>query len=510
MHFSTRGYEDEHRHETSHGGTTSVSCAAGTEPGPPICDKDIERNLKNDVKHRSPTGLALARMQKHKLGMLGLYLVAVMGIAVIIVPVIVPISPDETRPWIGTQRPLFEHPDCSVDNAFTVGQAAETTRRAKASDELVYHVQKQQRVTYRVTMRRGRIHTIQSGAVSTNRLDLTTSGLEAYELMADGNQGRVLPGVLIQKGEEPPDGLFPPGERVLILDLASRANASRITVGLTAGTVLFITEENPGSENPAAAIGSITVRGEAVTRVVALSNGKRRELTVRHWFGTDELGRDLFVRVFYGGRISLLVGIVATMVSLLIGLAYGATAGYAGGKVDRVMMGIVDILYAIPFLFLVILLMVTFGRNIVMLFIALGAVQWLTMARIVRGQILSLKEMEFVEAARIGGESAFSVVFRQLVPHTLGPVIVYTTLTVPVIIMGESFLAFIGLQVQYQGASLDSWGALINSGVQSLGQNGENVWLLFFPSLAMVLTLFGLNSLGDGLRDCFDPKRSSY
>lgn len=466
--------------------------------------------MKRNLKHRSPAVLALARMRKHKLGMLGLYLVGLMCIAVVVIPWIVPISPDETRPWIGAQRPFYSHPDCSVDNEFNTGLPPETTRRAAACDRLVYEVRKQSTTSYRVTLRRGKVHTIKTGAVPTNRLDLTVDGFTAHEQLMDGSSGRELPPVEIVHGEAPPAGLFEPGNRVLILGISSSTSASRVVVDLSGGVVRSVTREDDISDAPPAELKSISIRGENVIRVTGITGAGSKVLDVKHWFGTDELGRDLFVRVFYGGRISMLIGIVATLVSLLIGLVYGAVAGYAGGRLDRIMMGIVDILYALPFLFLVILLMVTFGRNIIMLFIALGAVQWLTMARIVRGQVLSLKEMEFVEAARIGGESAFSIVFRQLIPHTLGPVIVYTTLTVPVIIMGESFLAFIGLQVQYQGASLDSWGALINRGVQSLGQNGENVWLLFFPSTAMVLTLFGLNSLGDALRDSFDPKRSSY
>ena len=170
------------------------------------------------------------------------------------------------------------------------------------------------------------------------------------------------------------------------------------------------------------------------------------------------------------------------------------------------MMSSVDILYAIPFMFLVIILMVSFGRSLILLFIALGAVQWLTMARIVRGQILSLKEMEFVEAAKMCGSGPLKIIFKHLLPHTIGPVIVYTSLTVPVVILEESFLAFIGLQVQFNGLSLDSWGTLIDNGVKALGGDGERIWLLIYPSIAMAVTLFGMNALGDGLRDIFDPK----
>ena len=233
-------------------------------------------------------------------------------------------------------------------------------------------------------------------------------------------------------------------------------------------------------------------------------------LEVSHLLGTDHLGRDLFVRIFYGGRISLMVGLVATLVSLLIGLIYGAISGFLGGLFDRCAMGVVDILYALPFVFLVILLMVSFGRNIYILFFALGCVQWLTMARIVRGQVLSLKQMPFVEAAQMSGSSNWQIISKHLIPHTLGPVVVYTTLTVPIVIMEESFLAFIGLQVETpDGKALDSWGALIHTGMNQLGTGGERSWMLIFPALAMVITLFALNCLGDGLRDCFDPKRTA-
>jgi oligopeptide transport system permease protein len=220
----------------------------------------------------------------------------------------------------------------------------------------------------------------------------------------------------------------------------------------------------------------------------------------QHWFGTDASGRDLFVRTAYGARISLMVGLVATFVSLVIGVFYGAVAGFASRRVDNFMMRIVDILYAMPFIFFVILLMVFFGRNILLIFIAIGAVEWLDMARIVRGQTLSIKRREYVEAARAFGVSSTTIIRRHIVPNAIGPVVVYATLTVPKVILLESFLSFLGLGVQ---EPMTSWGVLISEGARGME---EYPWQLAFPAGFMAATLFALNFIGDGIRDALDPK----
>ncbi len=219
-----------------------------------------------------------------------------------------------------------------------------------------------------------------------------------------------------------------------------------------------------------------------------------------HWFGTDAVGRDLFVRVLYGARVSLAVGLVATLVSLLIGVLYGATAGYLGGRIDNLMMRAVDILYSLPFIFFVIILMVLFDRSFILLFVAIGAVEWLTMARIVRGQTLSIKQKEFVEAARAGGVRPLGIILTHVVPNVVGPVVIYVTLTVPGVILTESFLSFLGLGIQ---EPLTSWGVLISDGAN---QMETAPWLLVFPAVFMAVTLFAFNFIGDGLRDALDPK----
>jgi oligopeptide transport system permease protein len=223
-------------------------------------------------------------------------------------------------------------------------------------------------------------------------------------------------------------------------------------------------------------------------------------LTTGHFFGTDQNGRDILARTLVGTRISLIVALVATAVSVVIGVCYGAIAGYLGGRVDAAMMRFVDIMYALPYILFVILLMVIFGRNIVLLFVGIGAVEWLTMARIVRGQTLSLREREFIEAARASGLKPLQIIFRHIVPNLIGPVVIFATLTVPEVIITESFLSYLGFGVQ---EPLTSLGTLIAEGTDVIS---VLPWMLWFPAAFLVTMLLSLSFIGDGLRDAFDPK----
>ena len=457
----------------------------------------------SDPHALSPGQLAWRRLKRNKLAMTGLGLVILFHVLCFGAPLYTDQDPSRNRAWLGSLPPGSETIDCLEENYFEVGKQPSINEQGIEAERINIQALEQHIETYRIIAytrgsRKGTIKSIQrkSDTQRVNELDL--NNLNASILDAPDTS---IAGLILRKGGPAPEILFK-GQQVAQIQVVdpSKSIALAIEIDVKEGLITSIRKNNKANDK-------LRVYGEHIETLTVDGSSP----TNYHLLGTDHAGRDLFTRILYGGRISLLVGIVATIVSLVIGVLYGAISGFQGGRTDRIMMSSVDILYALPFMFIVILLLVSFGKNILILFAALGAVQWLTTARIVRGQVLTLKGREFIEAAKVNGASTWCIITRHLLPNSIGPIIIYATLTIPAVILEESFLAFLGLQVEWGEQQLDSWGALVNAGRTTMNyQNWDHWWQLVWPSMAMILTLFGLNTLGDGLRDALDPQDAGH
>ena len=435
---------------------------------------------------------AWQRWWQHRLAVVCAGLLVIIIGAVLLAPWVGAEDPESQRPWLGALPPGSTALAVAGHNAWTVGQPVDSTEALQQPGTYQIAFEEQQNEQWRLTLSRGRIRAIFHENTATN-LNEWEAPAVAQRLLADGSTEALSAGIATV-GQPAPEGWFPNRQRVLLVQAAGAPvlNAYTIAVG-SDGNVTAITDakQKPVTE-------TLTVAG----RNIADATHDGAAITQRFFLGTDASGRDVWSRLLHGGRISLLVGFVATIVSVVIGVGYGAVAGLAGGRLERLMMQGVDILYGIPFLFLVILLIVNFGNNILLLFVALGAVQWLTMARIIRSQVATLRERDFLAAARLAGTPLPAIIWRHILPNTLGVIVVYATLNIPLIILEESFLAFIGLQVEMGSQKVDSWGSLVDYGIK----NHQYPWLLWIPSLTMAVTLLALNAVGDGLRDALDPR----
>ena len=444
----------------------------------------------------SPGRDAWRRLRRNRAAMIGLGLLVVVVTACIAAPLVSPHDPALAREWLGARPPGFSHPGGRRSNVLEVGlpppMPALSSLIMEVDDSVYLYARVRidaAGVVTAITVQQGEADDV-AGVVE--RLP----DLARLEMSPRPGVWHAVPEtVMVEQGAVLPQALGTGPSRQVMLRGSREPRHVVYGAVIEQGVVSAISRDGE-------AVDGAVVPGDRLVAVVV----DGRPYRIRHLLGTDDRGRDLAARVLHGGRISLLVGIVGTLVSVLIGVTYGAVAGYAGGRVDRVMMSVIDVLYALPFMFLVILLLAFFGNNIFLLFAALGAVQWLTMARIVRAQVMSLRHREFIDAARLAGCRRRHLLWRHLIPNSLGPIIVYATLTVPLVMLEESFLSFIGLTIHYGGRPIDSWGALVKSGMEGLGTDGSASWLLLVPAGAMGLTLLALNIVGDGLRDAFDPQ----